>query len=713
MSWINMNKIVGLFMIAKKLFILLNYETFTKRFIINYYSMKIVKIVLMTKNEKFLIKKWIQYHGEIFGYENLHIIDDSDDCDVLNYYKSISHLPIHFYRNNNNLNTLEVYINDVMKSIKNDCDFMIKLDTDEFISIYNKTKDISICKEIIRNSFDNLVINGYKYKCSYTMNALPLESREDPLEYIYFTQPWHTTFKTFFYSKTYLNCDLGSHVGTVISPYQQHGIENETNILIIHYHNQNFETYIENTKRAMISHKYIDSNDDIETQVKKISALYSLPIASGHKVKIYHRFLTDVDYKNKYYGQFNTPNKYRFDKLVKLFTNDKCIIITTINDPTQQILHYTNLIGWDLIIVGDSKTNDLAYKNINCIYLGLNEQKELFPTIYDKIPLKSYTRKMFGYLYAIKNKYKVIYDTDDDNKYTENINSFQNNFSLVNNSDFAGNDVKVENISFDYFKINDLKNTHDISHFTFDQRNNNLFLKYSDDLTKNTNENLISGIFRKEKLCSVTGFVNLYKIYTDSNIWPRGIPPNHQSIDLVPELIDTKSDMECVVIQGLVNNDPDVDAYYRININNNSFNFEKNQSYDVVLDKYSVCPFNTQNTFWKDTTMFYAMYLPVSVTFRYTDILRGFVALYQLWKNNKTIKFTFPTAIQERNIHDLNKDYESEVSMYNTAELVIELLNNNKDATIQEVYNILEKHDIVDKTEIDVLTEWLNLINTF
>jgi hypothetical protein len=110
--------------------------------------------------------------------------------------------------------------------------------------------------------------------------------------------------------------------------------------------------------------------------------------------------------------------------------------------------------------------------------------------------------------------------------------------------------------------------------------------------------------------------------------------------------------------------------------------------------------------------MFYAMYLPVSVTFRYTDILRGFIALYQLWKNNKTIKFTFPTAIQDRNEHDLNKDYESEVSMYNTAELVIELLNNNKNATIQEMYSILEQNNIVDKNELDVLNEWMNIINS-
>ena len=47
---------------------------------------KILKIVLMTKNEKYLLKHWIEYHGEIFGYENICIIDDSDDIEVLKYY---------------------------------------------------------------------------------------------------------------------------------------------------------------------------------------------------------------------------------------------------------------------------------------------------------------------------------------------------------------------------------------------------------------------------------------------------------------------------------------------------------------------------------------------------------------------------------------------------------------------------------------------------
>jgi hypothetical protein len=48
---------------------------------------------------------------------------------------------------------------------------------------------------------------------------------------------------------------------------------------------------------------------------------------------------------------------------------------------------------------------------------------------------------MFGYLYAAKNKYSIIYDTDDDNKYIEKLNSFKNNFKYINNTDLLSNDI--------------------------------------------------------------------------------------------------------------------------------------------------------------------------------------------------------------------------------------------------------------------------------
>ena len=48
--------------------------------------MTTVKIILMTKDEPDLIEGFIHHHGRIFGYNNLHIIDDSTEESVLEFY---------------------------------------------------------------------------------------------------------------------------------------------------------------------------------------------------------------------------------------------------------------------------------------------------------------------------------------------------------------------------------------------------------------------------------------------------------------------------------------------------------------------------------------------------------------------------------------------------------------------------------------------------
>jgi hypothetical protein len=318
-----------------------------------------------------------------------------------------------------------------------------------------------------------------------------------------------------------------------------------------------------------------------------------------------------------------------------------CIVITTINPPTSQVLSYTSLPDWDLIVVADTKTDITQWKDVPCIFLSMEKQQALAPDLYKKVPIKSYTRKMFGYLYAYKNGYATIYDTDDDNV-------------------FKGGLVSPSISSASY-------------------------------------------------VITSAGFNNVYNLFTDKHIWPRGIPPGHPSINEYP-IIAQKESMPCAVIQGLVDNDPDVDAYYRINISDKPFTFEKMHE-PVALGRYAVCPFNTQNTFWLDRNEWYHMYLPITVTFRYTDILRGVISLYQLWKNNKTLLFTGATAVQERNVHDLQKDLEQEQPMYDTITMVIGLLTSNPDASLSDIYTILYKNNIVTEAELSCLQTWLSYFN--
>jgi hypothetical protein len=62
-----------------------------------------------------------------------------------------------------------------------------------------------------------------------------------------------------------------------------------------------------------------------------------------------------------------------------IFHKEKCVIITTINVPTETILKHIKNDEYDVIIVGDNKTPSEQYANLNCIYLDVPSQKKLFP----------------------------------------------------------------------------------------------------------------------------------------------------------------------------------------------------------------------------------------------------------------------------------------------------------------------------------------------
>ena len=75
------------------------------------------------------------------------------------------------------------------------------------------------------------------------------------------------------------------------------------------------------------------------------------------------------------------------------------------------------------------------------------------------------------------------------------------------------------------------------------------------------------------------------------------------------------------------------------------------------------CPFNSQNTtWWADA--FPLMYLPAHCSFRMTDIWRGFVAQRIAWENGWSILFHEPTVWQDRNEHNLMRDFEDEIPGY-------------------------------------------------
>lgn len=348
------------------------------------------------------------------------------------------------------------------------------------------------------------------------------------------------------------------------------------------------------------------------------------------------------------------------------------VVITTIFQPTPQIHKIIEWCrkksddrqSWQLIIVADKKTPAEAYVNLDCIYLGLELQEQLFPDFNALLPFNHYCRKNLGYLYAIKNGYSQILDTDDDNLLYD------------------------MNYRFDQLEEVTVANNSNDSNFS--------------------------------------NWLNIFKQYTDANIWPRGLPFN--SKNNLPVLTGRLIAQDRIAVwQGVVDGEPDVDAVYRLARSSEvAFNF--NDGKPVAIQPAILCPFNSQNTLWKDCFKF--MYLPATASFRYCDILRSYIANFGFWSEGKQLAYTPATAVQDRNAHDIVADLVSETPMYQTCRLVEQIgqqllaevksaeANSAESASssyqvelMLEFYKRLQAAKVISELDVKLVEMWLSLIN--
>ena len=91
------------------------------------------------------------------------------------------------------------------------------------------------------------------------------------------------------------------------------------------------------------------------------------------------------------------------------------IVITTINEPTEAIFKFSNLSDWHLFIVGDLKTPENLYSNINCTYLTPDYQTKKYPNISDEIGWNTSIRRNIGFIEAYRSGVEIIALSDDDN----------------------------------------------------------------------------------------------------------------------------------------------------------------------------------------------------------------------------------------------------------------------------------------------------------
>ncbi len=339
---------------------------------------------------------------------------------------------------------------------------------------------------------------------------------------------------------------------------------------------------------------------------------------------------------------------------------DKWVVTTAAFLRSETVRRILKISGWNLMVIGEKDTSENwseQFSSQKLLYLSFQDQMKLDLHIVRYISYGMNVQKNIGYLIAICCGAKIIYELDG------NTLIWESEIQIYSNVQSA---AEVPRLAFRLMR---------------------------------------------------SPFVNIYGIYGQPQIWPRGLPMT----DLQNILEDgwsslRRNDNETInacIQQKLFDLDPDVDAVTRLtrpaSIKHAVFDMDR---HPIVLEPFTFSPYNSQNTIHYSSA-FWGLYLPVTLKPQVADIWRGFWVQRLLWDIGGHIMFTPSTVRRYERLKSTIEDVKNEQIIHNDAGRFVRFLSSWKPTTttlverIQELINALTEVDLLDKAESTVIHAWL------
>uniref|UniRef100_A0A7S4ENK5 Uncharacterized protein n=1 Tax=Pseudo-nitzschia australis TaxID=44445 RepID=A0A7S4ENK5_9STRA len=259
----------------------------------------VLKLIMITMDEWPLIKYWVMYHGDLIGFENIYIIDASTDSrciSFLRYARDILGANVIF--SNLELNEISVLMNEIANNIAGSSDFIMKVDTDEYVFVGNHID------QPIKTAVSGY-LSGYATDKNHPLQQLRQQKGTLIVRYLLESVPSEEVCNNNHYAPPemfplqpdieVLSKDRGMSFKRVYDsrvPFKGHneinlgghgftGFANpdffQTEIGIIHYHKRCIEIEVENCMRVMVRHGYINSQMEDESVRKILEKKLNLP----------------------------------------------------------------------------------------------------------------------------------------------------------------------------------------------------------------------------------------------------------------------------------------------------------------------------------------------------------------------------------------------------------------------------------------------------
>lgn len=265
-------------------------------------------IILVTKNEWPTLRSWILHHGDLVGFKNIHVLDNSDETASVAYLQQAARdYGVRVTRSKNDMSHKGREVTSTAVAMRSDCDFIFKLDTDEFLAVYRKADNaVLVDQGSFWDEVRGLPLDGRKFSIPYRRDLqkqvvcgdTALATNYDPVMEV---PPELESPKLFYPARTVVLIDAGTHFGQTTVPGTI-----RTNLTILHLHNKCYEVYMKHMKAVLASRGEISESQTRQQQFealdrKKDLFLHRCGMKSCHKAREYHAFLRDpVKHRQEY-----------------------------------------------------------------------------------------------------------------------------------------------------------------------------------------------------------------------------------------------------------------------------------------------------------------------------------------------------------------------------------------------------------------------------
>lgn len=308
-------------------------------------SLPLVKVFCLTYNERDILEDFIIYHANLFGYDNIVLVDHSSTDEKVKeiYIKYIPRGVTVIYETDTDRGKHHIYLTKAMTEYKNKCQFMLPLDTDEFFFVVGSDPGI-ISKQAILDFFSGLPTNIGVFKLKNFFWSYSDVTAPDYQHYLHTAPIRNITIfkqvqtdddfkkikelpyvKAFFKASSFINIIHGNHDGqTTLKSEQYVG-----NCGFFHFHNTGVACKIEKAKKQMERIGFIAETDTINVAYTR---LLNLNVNWG-RTHFYKTYLLKIIIYNLYYFVYLHPiAPHEFEKLVNSCEGKQVHEIKTIID---------------------------------------------------------------------------------------------------------------------------------------------------------------------------------------------------------------------------------------------------------------------------------------------------------------------------------------------------------------------------------------------